>query len=531
MPAHPVYRALAIGLGVLVALSVVGALGGSWLVRRFSRPVEALTSAVRRVGEGAYEVRLDVPADDEIGALAAGFNRMAEHLQRQRDETRALHAELQARHTELAERTGALEARQRASANLEELTSVLQAAEDVDDAAKALPQLLGRLLAPHCGAAYVAKSSFGHYDRLSGFGDGCAYAPILAPADCWALRLGRPHAATDAANEVFCAHVTPAPRGYVCVPMQARGVSVGLLHVVLADAAGAHEQAAARAHIQRVAEQMGMGLASLSLREALTRERAALALANDTLERRVAERTAELSRTADALAAALRVKDEFLAAVTHELRTPLNQIIGFADLLEAQIAGPLNAEQTEFAASVLAGGRRLLGLVNGVIQLTQIESGAIRVEREQIDLQVALEEAVAAQRAAAGARAIGIAVQVAPEVRSARLDPQLLRQVLDALVSNAVKFNRDGGSVRVGAARADSCIEIAVADTGIGIAPEQLPKAFEPFVQLDASLARRFGGIGLGLALVRALARLMGGEAGAQSEPGNGSRFWVRLPL
>ncbi len=231
------------------------------------------------------------------------------------------------------------------------------------------------------------------------------------------------------------------------------------------------------------------------------------------------------------LAEADRVKTEFLANVTHELRTPLNSVIGFAELLRDEVPGPLNAQQAQFATDILASGQHLLKLVEGVLEMSRLDAARGALAREPVEIATALEERVAAHGKAAAARGVTMRLDVAPEAGSAELDPKALRRMLDALIDNAIKFNREGGAVAVSARRAGGWIEIAVADTGLGIAREDLPKLFRPLAQLDAGVARRYGGIGLGLALARRLAELHGGTIEVESEPGKGSTFTLRLPL
>ncbi|OGA18325.1 MAG: hypothetical protein A3I63_05405 [Betaproteobacteria bacterium RIFCSPLOWO2_02_FULL_66_14] len=239
----------------------------------------------------------------------------------------------------------------------------------------------------------------------------------------------------------------------------------------------------------------------------------------------------ELERTRATLQEALRAKSEFMNNITHELRTPLNSVIGFADLLKDEVPGALNAKQAGFAADILAGGRHLLALVEGILEMSRLDAPGTLLEREPVEIGAALGERVAAKRKAAAARGVAVRLDVAPEVGSAELDPTALRRMLDALIDNAVKFNRDGGAVAVRARRAGDWLEIAVVDTGIGIAREDLAKIFQPLVQLDAGLSRRHGGVGMGLALARRLAELHGGTIEVESEPGKGSTFTLHLPI
>ena len=217
--------------------------------------------------------------------------------------------------------------------------------------------------------------------------------------------------------------------------------------------------------------------------------------------------------------------------VTHELRTPLNSVIGFAELLKDEVPGPLNAKQAEFAADILVSGERLLALVDGILEMSRLDATGAALEREPVEIGAMLEERIAAQRKAAVGRSITLALDVAPDAGSADLDPKALRRMLDALIDNAIKFNRDGGSVAVRARRAGGSLEIVVADTGIGIAREDLGRLFHPLVQIDSGLARKHGGIGMGLALARRLAELHGGTIEVESEPGKGSTFTLRLPI
>ena len=159
-------------------------------------------------------------------------------------------------------------------------------------------------------------------------------------------------------------------------------------------------------------------------------------------------------------------------------------------------------------------------------------SGFSAIARQKpVEIGAALEERVTVHRKAAEASGVTLRLEVAPEAGSEELDPKALRRMLDALLDNAIKFNREGGTVAVSARRNDRWLEIAVADTGIGIAREDLAKLFKPLVQLDAGLARQHGGVGLGLALARRIAELYGGTIEVESKSGKGSTFTLRLRI
>lgn len=181
---------------------------------------------------------------------------------------------LQSLERRVAERTAALEARQRQSVDIAELTALLLATEDVEDAAGFLPRMLGKLLAPQSGALYLFSSSRDHLDSRGQFGAASECAQSVEPSECWALRRSQVYGAFDPARDIFCLHVAPqaAPSGYVCVPMQARGAPIGLLHVAFAARLTPEEHAQTQEHIEHVAEQVSVGLSNLKLREALRRQ-------------------------------------------------------------------------------------------------------------------------------------------------------------------------------------------------------------------------------------------------------------------
>lgn len=257
-----------------------------------------------------------------------------------------------------------------------------------------------------------------------------------------------------------------------------------------------------------------------------------VAFVRDISDRRAAER--ELTRALDRALAGERAKADFLAVMSHEMRTPLNGLIGSMDLMRRT---GLSAEQTELMGVMESSGDILLGHVNSVLDLSRAEAGAIRPEKADFDLDRLVDEIVANQSglaAAAGNRLTAEALS--GPIGMVQGDRARVGQVLLNLVGNAVKFTR-GGTITVETERlpaspaAPHLVEIRVADTGIGIPEADLDRIFEDFVTLDPSYGRTVGGTGLGLGIARRLARAMGGDIGAESEPGEGSLFWLRLPL
>ncbi|BDG73774.1 PAS domain-containing sensor histidine kinase [Roseomonas fluvialis] len=244
-----------------------------------------------------------------------------------------------------------------------------------------------------------------------------------------------------------------------------------------------------------------------------------------TEDRRVRD---ELERARAAAEAGSEAKSRFLATMSHELRTPLSAVIGYAEALMGQ---PAPAQVAEFADAVRQAGRQLLGLIDDILDVARAGGPDAALGRAPVDvaaLALALAEAAQAEADAAG---VQLAVDAPPELPAARVDERRLRRVLSALLGNAVKFTPAEGSVRL-VLRASGAggLDIAVVDTGIGMAPEDIPRAFEPFTQLDSSHARHFPGSGLGLHLARMLAEAMGATLTLDSSPGAGTTATLRLP-
>jgi PAS domain S-box-containing protein len=238
-----------------------------------------------------------------------------------------------------------------------------------------------------------------------------------------------------------------------------------------------------------------------------------------------------LRQARDASEAASRTKSQFLANMSHELRTPLNAIIGFAEVIEQEMFGKAgNRRYVEYAADIAASGRHLVDLIGDVLDMSKIEAGRYELEEEIVDLRATLDAAVSIARGQAHQANVRLEIGAETEARlPARADGRALRQVLLNLLSNAIKFTPKGGQVDVSLRGAAGGIEIAVADTGIGIAPEDLPHVTEPFRQAHG-VGRNYGGTGLGLAISRRLVEMHGGKLELESPRGRGTVARVRLP-
>ena len=255
--------------------------------------------------------------------------------------------------------------------------------------------------------------------------------------------------------------------------------------------------------------------------------------ANADLEQRVAERTAELQKLNLELQYASRAKGEFLATMSHDLRTPLNNILSVTEFLLEQRSGALNELQQTSVHTIESSGQHLLELINDISDVSRIDSGKFEIQPQMIDVTALCQSSLAFVREQAERKSISLRYVEDPVVSRIHADPLRLKQILVNLLTNAVKFTSTGGQVtlQVHADIASDRIQFSVTDTGIGIAPHDLDRLFQPLAQADKNLDHPFEGTGLGLALIQRLTELHGGSLQVESEPGKGSRFSVDLPF
>lgn len=241
--------------------------------------------------------------------------------------------------------------------------------------------------------------------------------------------------------------------------------------------------------------------------------------------------TASLSQALEAAAASSQAKSQFLATMSHELRTPLNAVIGFSEILKSEALGPLgNPRYREYAIDIHDSGSHLLSLINDVLDFSKAEAGRLELREEPVDLGEVVADCL--RLVEPGAREADIAVTAdLPDGAPAMLgDARRLKQIVLNLLSNALKFTPAGGSVHVALAFGPEGATLSVADTGIGMAPQQIPVALEPFGQVDSSFSRRHEGTGLGLPLCQRFAEAHGGHISIHSVLGEGTRVTLHLP-
>jgi signal transduction histidine kinase len=280
-----------------------------------------------------------------------------------------------------------------------------------------------------------------------------------------------------------------------CVDLQRAGTSVGLLAV------GFNE------HTGPFAPRQERLLRSIA-------QQAAMALEN--------------ARLVDSLRAASRLKSEFIGTMSHELRSPLNVVIGYVDLLLDGEMGPVSAEQHETLERVRQHALQLLELIKETLDVNRLEAGRLPLDVETFTVGAFIDDLKSSVPAEWLKPGVVLRWQVGAPLLAMRSDRGKLKKVVRNLIQNALKFT-DHGAVVTSVASANGWLELAVSDTGIGIAADEIPIIFEMFRQVDGSMTRRHGGVGLGLYIVKQLVRALGGDISVTSRPGSGSTFRVRI--
>ncbi|MBE7381467.1 MAG: PAS domain S-box protein [Leptolyngbya sp. SIO1E4] len=291
--------------------------------------------------------------------------------------------------------------------------------------------------------------------------------------------------------------------------------------------------------LQQVANQLAIAIQQANLFDRLQQELTERQLAQQQLT----ERNQQLAISNEELARATRLKDEFLANMSHELRTPLNAILGMAEGLQESVFGEVNAQQLKALKTIERSGSHLLELINDILDVAKIEAGQIELDCIPVALEPLCTSSLVFIKQQALKKRIQLKLELSAHLPDLSIDERRIRQVLINLLNNAVKFTSEEGHITLKASllkRSDDAetplaphqdyLRISVIDTGIGIAPENVKKLFQPFVQVDSALNRQYPGTGLGLALVKRIVELHGGHVGLISEVGVGSCFMIDLP-
>jgi signal transduction histidine kinase/DNA-binding response OmpR family regulator len=510
----PLYAALKRLGFVLLAALFIAVLAGMFLAGRMVGPIQALRTGAARLGSGDLSQRIAVKTGDELEALADQFNAMAGQLQEsyaglEKKVEERTH-ELETRSHELAQSVGELRA----------LGEVTQAVNSTLDLATVLSTIVAKaveLSGTEAGSIYVVDPTTQALQLRASHG---MSEELIAELNRQGVDLSEKTIADAAARRApvqtpDLKDAAPSPvldillragyRAVLIVPLLGPEGLIGML-LVRRKAPGEFPQHTVDL-LQTFAAQ------------------SVLAIQNANLFTEVEEKSRQLEM-------ASQHKSQFVASMSHELRTPLNAIIGLTEMMVSNAPRFGTEKAAEPLRRVHRAGTHLLGLINQVLDLSKIEAGKLELSPETVNLAPLLEDVVGTARQLAEQNKNRLVVESPENLGTLTVDPMRLRQILLNLLSNACKFTKQG-EVKLRVKRVvdgRNWIEIAVADTGIGMTPEQQAKLFEEFTQADSSTARQYGGTGLGLAITRKLARMMGGDVTVTSEPGKGSVFTVRLP-
>jgi signal transduction histidine kinase/CheY-like chemotaxis protein len=510
----PLYAALQRLGYVLLAALVFAVLAGMFLAGRMVGPIQALRAGAARIGSGDLGQRIAIKTGDELEVLADQFNDMAGQLQEsyaglEKKVEQRTH-ELQTRSRELAQSVEELRA----------LGEVTQAVNSTLDLATVLSTIVAKavqLSSTDAGSIYAADPATHEFHLRASHG---MSDELIAKLNQQGIDLSEKTIADAAAQRapVQVADLEEVPPSAVLKILLRAGYRA-LLVVPLIGA-----DAIVGALVVRRREPGEFPKHTVDLLQTFAAQ-SAVAIQNANLFSEVEEKSRQLE-------IASQHKSQFVASMSHELRTPLNAIIGLTEMMVSNAARFGTEKAAEPLRRVHRAGTHLLGLINQVLDLSKIEAGKLELSPETINLAPLIDEVVGTARQLAEQNKNRLIVDVQDNLAPLTVDPMRLRQILLNLLSNACKFTKQGEvALRVKkVVDGHNWIEIAVADSGIGMTPEQQAKLFEEFSQADSSTARRYGGTGLGLAITRKLARMMGGDVTVTSAPGKGSVFAVRLP-
>jgi len=489
---------IAATLGVAMATAVIAA----FVTRQITRPLVELTESALRIASGDLSQRVEVNSRDEIGILAHVFNRMAGELE-------ILYDDLESK---VAERTRMLQQAnyqiQRRAIQMKASVEVGQVVTSILDADELLEQVV-HVIKDRFLHSYVAVYVFdeGHLLLRACAGEADPAHGECVPGDLPGP-LGRALREGKAAVESHPVSVAVGPpisytRSEVALPLRLGDRVLGVLDVQSTDEEDFDQDDVSV--LQNVANQITIALEN------------ARAYA---VEREVAERLRELDRS----------KRRFLANMSHELRTPLTNIIGFSRLMMKEMDGALSDRQKNDLQIIYHNGQHLLGLINDLLDVSQIEAGLMELELRQVDMGELIHSIMATANALVRGKPVVLREDIEPDLPMIWADPRRIRQVLLRLLANAAKFTEEG-SITLRAWHSDGWIFVSVRDTGAGIPEQVRERIFERFEQGLLENGRRLDGAGLGLALSKEFLEMHGGSIWVESEVGGGSKFTASLPV
>jgi len=503
----PVYASIQrMGLLLLAGLAV-SMLASFFLARLMVRPIRALQEGAAQIGAGKLDQKIAVHSGDELESLAGEFNQMAAQL---KESYAGLERKVEERTAELRETLDYQ------TATAEILQVISSSPTDVQPVFDTIAERAARLCEANFGFVFIYERELVHVRSTFGVDP----QGVEAVRRQFPLRPGDQSVAARTVSEGNVVHIPDVLaepqyalkdaaqragfRGSLGVPMLSEGQVVGAITVNRAEAGYFSDK-------------------QVDLLKTFASQ-AVIAIQNVRLFNEIQDKSLQLEL-------ANRHKSEFLANMSHELRTPLNAIIGFSEVLLERMFGEMNEKQEDYLKDIHSSGQHLLSLINDILDLAKVEAGRMELNLSNFHLPSAIDNALTLIRERAMRHGIALSVDVDPQLGEFTADERKLKQILLNLLSNAVKFTPEGGKIKVGARPVGDMVEVAVSDTGIGIAAADHATVFEEFKQVGTDYRRKAEGTGLGLALTRRLVELHGGAMRLESELGKGSTFAFTLPL
>jgi signal transduction histidine kinase len=506
-PVEEAYETLYASMIRTSALLLVGlgmALMASFFVaRRVIRPLGTLREGVERIGSGELGYRLDVKTGDEIEALADEFNKMTAQLQ---ESYAGLEQKVEERTREL---TASLEQQ---TATSEILGVIASSPTDVQPVLNAVAESAARLCEANDAQIYrvedeLLKHVAGYGSIPHQMGDPPVNRGMVAGRAVIDRETVHVHDIVAELDTEFpgskARQAISGARTLLATPLLREGMPIGVIFI-------------RRTEVRPFSDKQIALLKTFA-------DQAVIAIENVRLFQEIQEKNQQLE-------AASRHKSQFLANMSHELRTPLNAIIGFTRLVLRKTEGQIAGLQKDNLQKVLVSSEHLLNLINGVLDLSKVESGKMEVFAETFKLDEVVRVAVSTVEPMLKDGRVRLVTDVAADIPPLHTDKSKLKQALLNLLSNSAKFT-EKGEIKIAAWPENGALKLIVSDTGIGMKPEALNYIFEEFRQADMSTTRKYGGTGLGLAIVKKFIILMGGEIVAESEAGKGSKFTITLPI
>ncbi len=515
-----IYAIIALTVLIIVAISLTSII----ITRRYiSRPLRQLQESASLIANGDLATSIDTGSSDEVGSLAKSLNVMRESIKQ-------LFGELSESKEQVEEYSRTLEQKvenrtrqlARSVEELKALGEVSQAVNSTIDLQTVLTTIVTRasaLSGSEGGIIYEfdeANQSF-HVRAAHHISSTHLEALRKAPIRIGEGALGRA-AATQAPCQVANIH---QDRLFAALQVRDVLIDVGFRSLLAVPLLRESRLLGGLVVYRRVMGEFPEEVVNLLQTFA---GQSVLAIQNARLFREIQDKGRELE-------IASQHKSQFLANMSHELRTPLNAIIGFSEVLMEKMFGDLNDKQEDYLNDIFTSGKHLLNLINDVLDLSKVEAGKLEVELEKVDLRQLLEGSLVVVRERALRHDVKLSLDMDDNVDTITADERKVKQIVFNLLSNAMKFTPDKGEAGIRARKSDSVIEIAVWDSGVGIADEDQQRIFEEFQQVERGLTDKPEGTGLGLALTKKFVELHGGMIWVESTRGHGSTFTFTLPV